>query len=653
MIRLLLTAIIIFVFSASSVSQTRIYQEEEWSTQPTIHKWELSNGNEFPAYFVKKDRFLELVVDAQPKMFDSEHVIIHVNNDAGIEKYNKVYLPLYGNRELVSLKVRSISPDNKVTEFNQSNLKELKNVEGYGNFKIFAIEGLTKGGELEYFYTLKTNPQSFGSEIFQKEVPVLEASLKVIYPNRFRFVAKGYNGAPAAKNAQQDRNRAYLYVRANDMPAMAEEQYSSYRGSLMRADFKLESNGSGKEPMSWNSLCSNILSSVYDGKAQSKLSKLIKDINVKDLSKEEQIRKVEDYLKSNFTLKQSREEDYENTKLILSNHVANERGMVKLYIGIFNELSISNQIVFACPRPLGSIDPDFSNPMNLSDEFFYFGDLKMYLDPSTAYSRLGAAPSNVAGSKGLFINYFIVNGIATYIRHNFDTIEPLNYALNDQGIKAVISFDDKLSTLTVDQENRWQGYRGALYRGIYYYRDQQKDKDNFLKDVALSGVDNYSISSRKIEGEGLNLSNDPKNYFKVKTNYTISSLIEKAGEDYILLVGKVIGRQSELYQETERKTDIDFREISDYNHEITVMIPSGYKCTGLDALKINNKVINNGEVVMSFESNYVLEGNKIIIKVNEVYKTLKLPKSKYEDFRKVVNSAADFNKVALVFQPDK
>src|SRR6478752_4494902 len=120
MSRLLLVALLLSRFT-NGISQKFVYQEEEWVAEPTIRKWELPNGNEFPAYFVKKGRILELVMDQLPYMLDSEHVIIHVNNDAGIEKYNKVYIPLYGNRELMSLRVRSISPDNKVTEFNRSN----------------------------------------------------------------------------------------------------------------------------------------------------------------------------------------------------------------------------------------------------------------------------------------------------------------------------------------------------------------------------------------------------------------------------------------------------------------------------------------------------------------------------------------------------
>jgi hypothetical protein len=44
---------------------------------------------------------------------------------------------------------------------------------------------------------------------------------------------------------------------------------------------------------------------------------------------------------------------------------------------------------------------------------------------------------------------------------------------------------------------------------------------------------------------------------------------------------------------------------------------------------------------------------RLIIKVNEVYKVLFLKKEKYNDFRSVVNSAADFNKLVVVLSPVK
>lgn len=51
-----------------------------------------------------------------------------------------------------------------------------------------------------------------------------------------------------------------------------------------------------------------------------------------------------------------------------------------------------------------------------------------------------------------------------------------------------------------------------------------------------------------------------------------------------------------------------------------------------------------------FKSSYKQEGNKIIIFVEEEYINIQYPKEKYEEFKAVINAAADFNKVTLVLE---
>jgi hypothetical protein len=54
------------------------------------------------------------------------------------------------------------------------------------------------------------------------------------------------------------------------------------------------------------------------------------------------------------------------------------------------------------------------------------------------------------------------------------------------------------------------------------------------------------------------------------------------------------------------------------------------------------------KVPFSFVSDYTENGNEVKVKIDEYYKELYAPLHRYEDFRKVINAAADFNKVTLV-----
>jgi hypothetical protein len=53
---------------------------------------------------------------------------------------------------------------------------------------------------------------------------------------------------------------------------------------------------------------------------------------------------------------------------------------------------------------------------------------------------------------------------------------------------------------------------------------------------------------------------------------------------------------------------------------------------------------------MAFISTWKQEGDKLIIEITEEYNQIKWPKTDYDNFVKVINAAADFNKVVLVLE---
>jgi hypothetical protein len=59
---------------------------------------------------------------------------------------------------------------------------------------------------------------------------------------------------------------------------------------------------------------------------------------------------------------------------------------------------------------------------------------------------------------------------------------------------------------------------------------------------------------------------------------------------------------------------------------------------------------DKGERTMAFTSTYKIAGNVVKISVVEYYKRVIYPLSIFENFRKVINAAADFNKITLVFE---
>ena len=174
---------------------------------------------------------------------------------------------------------------------------------------------------------------------------------------------------------------------------------------------------------------------------------------------------------------------------------------------------------------------------------------------------------------------------------------------------------------------------------------------DYLTTSGLKGkkIIEYSVSNKDIYQPIYN------NPFIVKSIISTESLLKKQNSNnkktkkYVFNLGSVIGTQSELYTNKKRINSIEIRYPNYYDYKISVKIPRGYKIEGVENININENYISNGNIIAKFQSNYSIEGNKLNISIQEFYKSLNYSKSKYNDFRKVINAAADFNKLNIVF----
>lgn len=436
-----------------AIAQPAVYMDYDWNETPVRQELKPEFSN-YPAVFILHNKIVELRISDKPNTYITEHRIIHINTNAGIEQYNKVYVPLRGNGEMIQLKVRSVSPDGTVTTLQRENLKELKNVEHYGNFKIFAIEGVTVGGEIEYFYTTRLNPQMYGREVLQRDVPVVEANVEIIYPEKFTFSAKSYNGLSLPQKESFDTKRRLISIHAQNIPALLEEAYSAYEANKMRVDYKLESNGVTTNMVGWTALSRRLLENIYESAATVKVKKFLKPLNIENLPDLEKVRAVEKYIKGNFTVKESGNDAYEDTKEVLENHVGSEYGIIKLYMSCWQALGLSPAVVFGIDRFRGNIDKTYGCPSDIQEVMFYFPTLDQYVTPGVSYLRFGAAPDNLAGSVGGYIDYVFDGNKIEFSEINFKTISSLDYTHNDVGVKASIKFNTNHDFLPeIEQEH--------------------------------------------------------------------------------------------------------------------------------------------------------------------------------------------------------
>ena len=72
------------------------------------------------------------------------HKIIRVLGDDAIQKHNKVYISMGRVVELVEAKARVITPDNKIIDFDESNIQDSESADGLSDHKYFELMELLK-----------------------------------------------------------------------------------------------------------------------------------------------------------------------------------------------------------------------------------------------------------------------------------------------------------------------------------------------------------------------------------------------------------------------------------------------------------------------------------------------------------------------------
>jgi hypothetical protein len=120
-----------------------------------------------------------------------------------------------------------------------------------------------------------------------------------------------------------------------------------------------------------------------------------------------------------------------------------------------------------------------------------------------------------------------------------------------------------------------------------------------------------------------------------------------AGNNYLFKIGKVIGTQQDLYDKDKRSSDIDLAYLNTINRTIEFTIPEGYSIKNLEDL---NLFAEDSLKTLGFSSSYVKKGSMVSVIIKEYYNQIFYDQSQYDEFRKVINTVADFNKITLLLE---
>ncbi|HNI43731.1 MAG TPA: DUF3857 domain-containing protein [Chitinophagales bacterium] len=616
-----------------------VYLNYDWAIEPTKYSF----SQEQPTTILKNYKLIEYTYNSKGDLtcYETTHKIVYIDNDLALETFNKVYIPVTDTAALVRIKARSISQDGKITNFNRNSIKSINNEE-IGTYNIFAIEGAEKKGIIEYLYTTRTeNIDLYGREWLQSDYPTQNTTIEIISPPNLLFEAKSYNGFPQPTITETDSVRI-LKAQFAEMPPLTEETYSTPRANYMRIDYKLSynqiPNTTPKRLFDWQMASKHfggLVSEKQDKATTTLIANTLKTLKLKKLSQEDKIIAIEEYLKNTIAVQQN--SPSASVATILHNQYANEVGICRTFAAFFQTAQIPYQIVITSDRTRCRFDAEFEAWNSFTDILFYFPQTKKFIVPNIFVYRYGNAPEHFANNHGLFITP------NTYT-NTVQLIPTANSKDNLSTIAAQVDFTDIL-TPKVRFQQEWAGYRAITMRAAYNFQ-----KETLLNALATSSIEDTHPTDIVINNDAMKNNAYPDKLFGITATFSIKSLIEKAGDNYLFKVGELIGAQTELYQNHERQNPIDMDYPITYSRSITFEIPKGYALKGLEDTRIDHSVEENGQKINRFESGYSLKANQVTIFANEYYEKTHLPKESYDNFRKVINAAADFNKIVLVFE---
>ena len=631
-------------------AQEYSFKTYDWNEKETKVEIPEKYKNENEVILDRTEKIELVIVEKTAKQYHLIHEKIFINSDDAIERNNKIYIPFSLDESVLVNKARVILKNGNVISLDQKDIKEDVDQEKGMKYNYFAVNGLEKGAVIEKLYVLEEGPEFTGQTIkMQDEYPIANLNFELIYPNYLIFKTKSYNKlSEPTIDEKKIENKTVLSVIEKNIPGLDDnEQYSNWALQLKLFRYKLDENqlSGGINLNNFKEFSTNIyarLNPELDKKQQKSLDDFCATIpKSKDL--QEQIWNIENQIKKTINYDRYLAVK-ESISDVIETKQANQTDILKIYLAVFKNFNIENNVVFSSNRYKIPFDKDFESFENLNELLFYFPTIKKYLTPTEIEYRIPLFPNTIANNNGLFIKEKTFAGIKMGVGEiNFIEI-PGNEVSHDI-MNITIDFTQDVENPLVTSNLTFGGYSGLNFQPIkdFVSADQYKA---VLKEIAK----NYTVDT---EYKTLTTENDGTEFigkkpFVLNVSFEGKELTKKAGENYLFSVGETIGKQMEFYQENKRALPVEIDYPHLYTRNIKILLPKGATVKNLDKFIMDYKTKVNGKNEAGFTSKYTKTGDEILVENTEYYNIINYPLDQFEDYKAVINAAADFNKIVIV-----
>ncbi|MBS1638125.1 MAG: DUF3857 domain-containing protein [Bacteroidetes bacterium] len=644
----LCTIAVCLLLSLAGYAQNYFYKTYNWEKQPAVYvPTEAEKGEEYIKVKDKTVAEMAYESDGSAVIYETHHTIVHINSQKAVDRNNKIYIPTSRTYEEVDLKARCIGADGKITPFNKSAIKHVENLENMGPFTIFTIDGVDVGCDVEYLYTNKKHFYPYAMFNAQVSVPVVSYEFTVISPKNLVIEGKSYNGLSQFTKDNSDTTKNTIVLKESNLAGFTEEKYSM--GEAEKKCFIIQlayntANGNAKF-YTWETISNQYFNNLFTlEKGDKKLVEKLVDKNkiAKESTDEAKIRALESYLKSNYLI--SNDIPEMTFAKALDEKKLSEGDAIRFYIAALKYMNLPFELVLTTNRLDRKFDAKLPSYCFIGEILMYFPSINKYTSCTNRFTRLGYPEYNTLSNEGLFIKEVSIGEI-TSPSTRIKSIPANDYKESYHNMEIKVKPDFDQQTVLIDMKQILKGYSASYYQPYYSFldNDQKKEIEKNFYVIQTESVKNFTVTN--YSEEDLYMKPMIVSYIQ-----DAPQLLENAGNKHVLKIGEIIGPQSELYQETKRQTNGDIYFTHFLKRDIEVIIPEGYTISNLNDILISKKCVIDGKDAAQFESTYKLDGNKLIITVYEDYRELRYPLKNFDDFKAVINAAADFNKKTLIFE---
>lgn len=630
--KFLLTKIILIVFVGSLFSQS--YSSIEWDKEKSI-----SYPSDNNLYGIFNNHYVEYVkskFSEEVSVYDTRHFKTKINKINNPSE-NEIIISKINNSEIVDIRSKIISQDT-IVSYGFSEMKKMINdSESNENYDFYRIPNIKDGDIVEVMYTVKKEFNFNGNKIIEESYPILSSKF-ILIENDFKSNIKIYNSnISSVKDTVFDGKKSKL-VSFKNLNSTANEQYATPIANKIKISYQCYENKDDVSQIEyWENLVQNVSELFFPKTINQKAKEILKEIKygyVKIPWNETKIANaIDEYIKINFTISDEDDPKLNDIEFILNNKISNDFSIIQVYTSLFKEANIEYEVAITCNRYFLKFDPELFDPNQLREFLIYLPNQEKYITPNRIEYRVSEAPEDLLGNYGIFIDknldYYFSE--VTQFDKDFSQIK--------KNIKVNIS--KNLKKIKINESRSFSGYWAITNRNYVYL--SENEKTDFLIDFfTINGLNNKKVN--KYEIRNFDISNNSfNNPLLINSTLTTSDLVEKKEGLIYLKIGKVIGQQSNLFEEKERINPIEINFPNSYDYNIKVNIPRGYRIVDFSELNKSKEYISvDGNSTAKFQSKVTVNGDKLSINIKEYYKELRYNKKRYQEFREIINAAAKF-----------